>query len=144
MVIYIFYRPKPLILLGFRITTYHGKVFLRECAKPLMQLDLRAYRVNWYVFRFAGNYMVFSTKKLNYYHVFAGNFSPLPRSWWQLFYTFYCINEYLFCYFLIRLYPRIKEPRTVLRVFLKSGLLSIQILILLIVFLSVASLLNTL
>ena len=96
MVIYIFYIAKPLILLHFWITTYHGKVFLRKRSKPLIQLGLRAYHVSWYVFHFAGNYMVFLQKKLTYYHVFAGNNSQLPRSWWQLFYTFYCINEYLF------------------------------------------------
>lgn len=38
MVIYIFYRPKPLILLHFWITTYHGKVFLQKRSKPLIQL----------------------------------------------------------------------------------------------------------
>ena len=82
MVIYIFYIAKPLILLHFWITTYHGKVFLRKRSEPLVQLDLRAYHVNWYVFHFAGNYMVFSTKKLNHYHVFAGNNSRLPRTYW--------------------------------------------------------------
>lgn len=82
MVIYIFYRPKPLILLHFRITTYHGKVFLQKRSKPLIQLGLRGYHVSWYVFHFAGNYMAFSTKKLNSYHVFAGNNSPLPRTCW--------------------------------------------------------------
>ena len=82
MVIYIFYRPKPLILLGFRITTYHGKVFLRKRSKPLIQLGSRAYHVSWYVFHFAGNYMAFSTKKLNFYHVFGGNFLRLPPLIW--------------------------------------------------------------
>ena len=82
MVIYIFYRPKPLILLGFWITTYHGKSFLRKHSKPLMQLDLRAYHVNWYVFHFAGNYMVFPQKKLNFYHVLGGNFLRLPPLIW--------------------------------------------------------------
>ena len=72
MVIYIFYRPKPLILLDFRITTYHGKAFLRKRSEPLIQLGLRAYHVSWYVFRFAGNYMVFSTKQVKL----------LPRIWW--------------------------------------------------------------
>ena len=74
MVIYIFYKPKPLILLAFWITTYHGKVFLQKCSEPLVQLDLRTYHVNWYVFHFAGNCMFFSQKKLNYYHVIGGNF----------------------------------------------------------------------
>ena len=82
MVIYIFYRPKPLILLHFWITTYHGKVFSQKCSEPLVQLDLRAYHVNWYVFHFAGNCMVFSQKKLNYYHVIGGNFLRLPPHIW--------------------------------------------------------------
>ena len=82
MVIYIFYIAKPLILLGFWITTYHGKVFLRKCSKPLIQLGLRPYHVSWYVFHFAGNYMVFFTKKLNFYHVFGGNFLRLPPLIW--------------------------------------------------------------